>query len=159
MKTLHFSEQIDAPKATVWSTMLEDGTYRDWSSAFGEGSHYVGDWEEGSRILFLAPGDEGRGPSGMVSLIAESRPHDLVRIEHVGTIEDGVEDTGSDTVKAWGGAFETYRFHERGGGTEVFVELDVPEAYVDTFEQMWPKALHRLKALAEQAHRAEGGSS
>ncbi|MEX2593834.1 MAG: hypothetical protein WD426_13755 [Anditalea sp.] len=36
---LHFSKRINAPKEKVWDTMLKDETYREWTSAFTEGSH------------------------------------------------------------------------------------------------------------------------
>ena len=39
MKQLTFSTTIDAPKEIVWRTMLEDETYREWTSAFQEGSY------------------------------------------------------------------------------------------------------------------------
>ena len=39
-------------------TMLDDKTYRIWTEAFMAGSHYVGDWNQGSEILFLAEVNE-----------------------------------------------------------------------------------------------------
>ena len=37
MTRLTFSTTINAPKELVWRTMLEDETYRKWTSAFAEG--------------------------------------------------------------------------------------------------------------------------
>jgi uncharacterized protein YndB with AHSA1/START domain len=147
MTRLEFSVRIDAPREKVWETMLGDATYRQWTSIWAEGSHYVGDWSEGSRILFLAPGE--KGPAGMVSRIRRNRPHELISIEHVGVVEDGEEDTSSEAVAAWAGALENYTFREVDGGTEVRVEMDTTEEFREMFEATWPKALERLKELAE----------
>lgn len=58
MEKLKFSVSIEAPAQKVWNTMLNDRTYREWTEAFGPGSHYVGDWRQESKILFLAPEKE-----------------------------------------------------------------------------------------------------
>ena len=71
MKKLHFSTLINAPKEKVWNKMLGGDSYRAWTEVFGPGSHYVGDWNKGSKMLFLAPEETGE-MSGMVSRIRES---------------------------------------------------------------------------------------
>lgn len=73
MQKLHYSIVINAPAAKVWTTMLDDKSYRQWTEAFSPGSYYKGDWNKGSKILFLAPGEKGE--SGMVSRIKENRKH------------------------------------------------------------------------------------
>ena len=75
MTKLTFSTTIAAPRELVWGTMLEDATYRNWTSAFQEGSYAVTDWKPGSKALFLAP--DG---TGMVSRIAEHRPNEFLSI-------------------------------------------------------------------------------
>lgn len=147
MEKLQYSIDINAPKSKVWDTMLEDATYRDWTTAFSEGSHFVGDWSEGSRMLFLGPGENG--DSGMVSRIATNRPHEFLSIEHLGFIQDGKEDLTSDAVKKWSGVHENYTFTESGGGTKLDIEIDMDEEYVEMFNEMWPSALQRLKVLSE----------
>lgn len=151
MKTLHFSTVIDAPKETVWHAMLDDAPYRDWTSAFQPGSYYVGDWSEGSKILFLGPDPEGGGEGGMVSRIAENREYEFISIEHLGVVTNGVEDTTSEVARAWAPAFENYTFRERDGATELRVDIDVVDEHISMFEEMWPRALDRLKVLSEQA--------
>ncbi len=151
MQKLHFEIFINAPREKVWDTMLSDATYRDWTSAFNPGSYFEGSWEEGSKILFLGPNPEGGGEGCMVSRIKESRPHEFVSIEHLGFIENGVEDTTSEKVKAMTPAFENYTFIEKDGGTEVQVDMDSAEEYAEMFNDMWPKGLARLKEIAEAA--------
>jgi hypothetical protein len=150
MQRLHFSISINAPKAKVWDTMLQDATYRVWTRAFNpKGSWYEGDWSQGSTIRFLGPGENGT-VGGMVSRIKENRPHEYISIEHLGLIHDGKEDTTSEAVKKWVPAFENYTFNETNGVTEVLVDMDIDEEHKRVFEEMWPKALQALKELSER---------
>jgi L-rhamnose mutarotase len=149
MNKLHFSIVINAPKDHVWHTMLDQDTYRQWTEVFSPGSHYVGDWNQGSKIQFLGPDQKGK-MGGMVSIIKESKQYEFVSIEHVGLVNDGVEDTTSEAVKSWAGALENYTFSEKDGITEVSVEMDSNDEYEEMFRNTWPKALQRLKELAEK---------
>ena len=148
---LHFAITINAPKARVWDTMLQDATYRAWTAPFNPNgtSWFEGDWTEGSKILFQGDG-EGGHLEGMVSRIKEARPHEFVSIEHLGVVKDGQEDTTSDAAKLFAPALENYTFVEKHGATEVRVDMETPEQYRPMFEASWPKALQRLKELAEQ---------
>ncbi len=150
MQKLHYSIVINAPIAKVWSTMLDDSTYRQWTEAFAPGCFYKGDWKQGSKILFLAPGE--KGDSGMVSRIKENRNHEYVSIEHLGIVGDGIEDTSSELAISWAGAMENYTFKEKNGATELFVELagNIEEDFVKMFDEMWPDALKKLKELSEK---------
>jgi uncharacterized protein YndB with AHSA1/START domain len=150
MKTLHFSTTINAPCKKVWHTMLDDAPYRDWTSAFNPGSFYRGDWSEGSKILFLGPDPTTGTEGGMVSRIAENRLYEFISVEHLGVVQDGIEDTTSELARQWAPAYENYTFLERDGATEVQVDIDVADDHASMFEQMWPRALSRLKELAEQ---------
>jgi hypothetical protein len=151
MQKLYFSIIINAPKENVWHTMLEDKTYREWTAAFNPGSYYKGDWNKGSKILFLGPDPETGIEGGMVSRIAENKPYEYISIEHLGIVKDGVEDTTSEEAKKWAPAFENYTFKEKDGATEVLVDMDIDEKEAEIFNKMWPDALQRLKAIAEQA--------
>ncbi len=150
MQKSHFEIYINAPKEKVWDTMLGDATYREWTKAFNVGSYYKGDWSQGSKILFLGPNPDGSGEGGMVSRVQENRQYEFVSVEHVGMIQNGVEDTTSEEVKKWIPAFENYTFTEKDGGTEVSVDLDLADEYKKMFDEMWPKALLLLKELAEK---------
>jgi uncharacterized protein YndB with AHSA1/START domain len=150
MQKLHFSILINAPKEKVWDTMLSQDSYRAWTEVFAKGSHYVGDWSKGSKILFLAPDETGKASSGMVSRIRENRPHEYISIEHLGMVQDGKEDLSSEATKGWNGALENYTFMEMGGATQVLVDTDTVDEYKEMFQDTWPKALQRLKALVEQ---------
>jgi len=149
MNKLNFSISIHAPKEKVWNIMLDQNSYRAWTEVFAPGSHYVGNWEKGSKILFLAPNESGQ-MGGMVSKIREIRRYEYLSIEHCGIVHEGKEDTSSDEVKAWAGALENYTFKESKGETELFVEMDSAEEFWDMFKNIWPVALQKLKELAEE---------
>jgi uncharacterized protein YndB with AHSA1/START domain len=148
MQRLNYSITIDAPREKVWHTMLDDTTYREWAAMFAPGSHYVGDWSEGSKILFLGPGESGEG--GVSSSVRVSRPYEYVSLEHRGLVVNGEEDLESEAAKEWAGFQENYTFKDLGGKTELLVELDTDDENKDMFEAQWPKALEVLKALAEK---------
>lgn len=150
MQKLNFSIVINAPKEKVWNTMLEDATYREWTTPFNEGSYYKGDWSKGSKILFLGPDPKTGKEGGMVSKIAENKCYQFISIEHLGIINEGVEDTTSEEVKKWTPAFENYTFKEKNGTTEVHIEMDINDEYKEMFEGMWPKALNKLKEISEK---------
>lgn len=142
---LQFTITIAAPVARVWDLMLGAESYKDWTSAFAEGSHYLGSWEQGARIRFMAPSGDG-----MVSEIVERREHAYISIRHLGHIVNGVEDYDSPAVRAWAPAFENYSFKAVSGGTELLIDQDVSAEYEQYIRDAWPRALDRLKALCEQ---------
>lgn len=150
MKTLQFETTINAPKQKVWSIMIDDSTYREWTEVFSPGGYYEGSWDKGSKILFLGPGEDGK-LSGMVSKIVENKPYDFISIEHYGEVRDGVEDTTSERVKLWSGAHENYYFSEENGATKLKVTLDTVDEYAAMFDGLWPKALDKLKEICERA--------
>jgi uncharacterized protein YndB with AHSA1/START domain len=153
MEKLHFSIVINAPKEKVWNAMLKEYPYRAWTQVFGPGSHYVGDWGEGSKILFLAPDEDGQ-MSGMIGRIKENRTNEFVSVEYIGVVESGKEDTSSEEAKKVAGALESYTFKDIDGKTELLVDIDAHEGdeLVEMFRELWPKALQRLKRLVEKRY-------
>ena len=145
MEKLVFSISINATAEKIWNVLWADATYRQWTSAFTEGSHAVTDWKEGSKVLFL----DGQG-MGMVSRIAVNRPHEYMSIEHLGEVKDGVEDTSSERVKVWAGAHENYTLKKINDQTELTIDMDITEEFKEMFAQIWPKALANVKQLSEQ---------
>jgi uncharacterized protein YndB with AHSA1/START domain len=145
MKTLRFETDIRASREQVWRTMLEQDSYRIWTAEFTAGSYYEGSWEQGQRIRFLSP-DGG----GMSAVIEENRPFEYLSVRHLGEIRDGVDDTESDAVKSWAGeAFERYTLREENGITHLEVTCDVTPDCEAMMNDMWARALKRLKTLIE----------
>jgi uncharacterized protein YndB with AHSA1/START domain len=149
VRRLEFDVHIEAPRERVWHTMLDEVSYRQWSAAFAAGSHYVGDWSEGNLIRFVAPGPGGKD-SGVICRVTELRPYERVTMTTAGLIENGVEDTGSEALRAWDGAIEQYTFRDAGQGTDLHVTVDTIDAWFGMMERVWNGALPRLKTLAER---------
>lgn len=144
IKRIRFSTTIAAPVSKVFATTLDPQAYRQWTSAFAEGSYYEGTWEPGQRIRFLSPSGDG-----MISEVAEYRPNEFVSVRHLGVIRNGVEDTDSELARSWAPAYENYAFRPVPEGTEVVIEQDVTEEFERYLAEAWPKALQRLKDLCE----------
>ena len=151
---LHYEITIDANSEKVYTTMLADKTYREWTKIFNPASRFEGSWEKGSKILFLGSDEQGN-EGGMVSRNRENIPNRFVSIEHVGMIEDGREITSCPKVDPWKGGLENYSFAEQNGSTLVSVDLvfktgGMDEQMAAYFADAWPKALNKLKEICEQ---------
>lgn len=144
MERIYFKIEIDAPKEKVWNVLLGETTYPKWTAPFAEGSRAVTDWQVGSKALFVnAEGD------GMISKIAEHIPNEYISIHHLGMYMNGVEDYDSEEIKKWNGAQENYKLSVKDGKSLLSVELDTTEEHKSYFEETWPKALEKVKELAE----------
>lgn len=141
MKKQQLKTIINAPRVIVWEALWNDKNYRDWTSAFIAGSYAESDWKEGSEIKFLSPGG-----GGMYGLIDKKSEPEYMAFKHMGEIKAGEKLQPS----SWAGAMETYRLNEKDGGTELMIELDMSdEDFNNYFATTWPKAIERLKQLAE----------
>ncbi|MBW8846865.1 MAG: SRPBCC domain-containing protein [Burkholderiales bacterium] len=146
MTDLEFSIDIAAPVARVWDCMFDPLAYRDWTSAFAEGSYFEGSWAAGRRLRFLDP----RG-FGMEAVVDENRLHEFVALRLVGEIKDGRPLPDSRLHKE--PAHERYVFSPTAtGGTHLVVHLQGWDGFLDFLKATWPQALQRLKALAESTH-------
>lgn len=135
---------INAPKEKVWKSMLEDKTYREWTSAFHEGSFAESDWQEGSKIMFI---DDSR--SGMLGFIKEMKPYDTISFEFTGLMMEGKEDTESEWAKKYAGLIEKYTFTDQDGGTMLHIEAGAEDDMLEEMETGWDQGLAKLKEIAE----------
>lgn len=148
-KCLHFEVSVDAPAEKVYKTMLDPQGYREWTAEFCPTSYYEGSWVKGAKIRFVGENKEGKR-EGMVSRIKENVPNEFVSIEHLGVLDGETEITTGPAVESWAGALENYRFRTDDGRTVVSVSMDANEQFTSYFEQAWPKALQKLKAICEK---------
>lgn len=123
--------------------------YKGWTSIFNPTSTYRGSWEKGSAIQFIGVDADGK-EGGMVSEIAANDPARFVSIRHLGILKDGKEILDGPEVEGWAGCMENYSFEESEGRTKVTVEVDVNEDYIDYFNDKYPRALEKLKDIAER---------
>ncbi len=140
MQTKQFTITINAGRNVVWKVLWDDKTYREWTSPFYEGSYAKSDWKEGSEIHFLGPNG-----SGMYATIEKKDEPNTIVFSHTGEIKEGEKMPASK----WAGSKEKYILTDKEGRTELMIEIDIVEEYLDYFEETWPKALQKLKELAE----------
>ena len=144
MEKIRFSIDIKASPEKVWKVLWDEATYKQWTSMFSEGSYAISDWNEGSKILFLSPDGEG-----MFSTIARKKPNETMSFQHLGVVKGGKEQPEDEETKKWSGAMENYYLNGNNGSTELTVEMDVTEEYEKYFKDAFPKALEKIKQLAE----------
>ncbi|OAB80447.1 SRPBCC family protein [Cochleicola gelatinilyticus] len=146
MKRKEFSIQINAPKKKVWNVLWNCETYTKWAAPFCEGSKVETSWDEGDTAKFLGPNN-----NGLLSRIEKNKPHDFIAFKHEAVIENNVVKKDTPEAKEWIGAVENYTLKGNNGNTTLLVETDIPKRYVETFTEVWPKALQRVKELSETA--------
>ncbi|MDX1390833.1 MAG: SRPBCC domain-containing protein, partial [Rheinheimera sp.] len=85
----------------------------------------------------------------MIATIAQNQPYKLMSIKHLGFVFNGVDDLVSDKVSSWAPAYENYLFRAVPDGTQLLIEQEVAQDYVQFMSDTWPKALNKLKQLCE----------
>ena len=147
MKKLRFKIEINAPVAKVYNLMLgleDKQNYQNWTAAFNPTSTYEGSWLKGSKILFIGIGEDGKR-GGMIAEIVENIPNQFVSIHYRGILDGDKE----IVIEAWASGFENYKFEELGTATNLIIEGDILDEYFEYMNEVWPKALARLKEMAE----------
>jgi uncharacterized protein YndB with AHSA1/START domain len=149
LNRLHFEITIGAKVKKVFSTMIDEQHYREWTAAFNPTSHFKGSWEKGAKIIFLGTDQDGK-EGGMIGKIKENIPNQFLSIEYTGIVQNGKEITTGADIEGWAGACENYTFTERNGKTLLAVDLDSNQEFMNYFTETWPKALNILKAICER---------
>jgi len=152
MKKLQFKVKIDTPVDKVYNLMLgiiNKSTYEQWTAMFNPTSTYEGNWEKGSKMLFIGFNNKGE-KGGMVSEIVDNILNEYVSIRHYGLVKSNEEITSGPEVEKWATGFENYTFQENNGETELTVELEnLSKDFVDYMNIAWPNALSKLKEICE----------
>ena len=141
MNKLEFTITIHAPKEKVWEALWKDEHYRNWTSAFMEGSYAESDWQEGSKIYFLTP-----DKNGMYGTIEKLVLFEKMYFKHLGEVKNGIDDApsyGDDAI-------ERYDLTETDGKISLSATMNAPEEYIGYFTNTFPKALEKVKEIAEQ---------
>ena len=139
-----------ATQEDVWHAITLPEHYCAWTKVFASSSHFVGNWNKGDSIRFLATNAKGK-LDGMVAEIAEANFPSFLSIRHLGYVYDGVDDTTSDEIKSWAPAYENYTLTKVSDQETLFeLEQDVTDDYYEMFLGLWPKAMVALKDIAER---------
>ncbi len=143
MNKLQFSIEIKTPREKVWNTLWEDKTFRDWANIIDEGMYLSGEMKEGAEVQFIS----SVNGYGVTSLVEKLALNEFVSFRQMVDTKDSGE---QEREKEWAGGTESYSLAEKDGVTILTVDTDVPPGQVETFKVRFPKALERVKVLAEK---------
>ncbi len=142
MQKQQFSTKIAAPRERVWSILWEDKTFRDWANNIDEGMYMVGELKQGNSVQFCSISGYG-----VTSLVEKLAVNEFVSFRHMADTQDHGE---QEREKEWTDGTESYSLAENDGVTTLTVNIDVPPGQEETFKNIFPKALERVKILAEK---------
>lgn len=145
METLEFAIRIKASAEKVWAVLWNDEMYRKWASVFCEGSYAVSDWNEGDKIHFLGPNG-----GGMNSIIEKKIQNQYIAFKHLGEVKDFKELPIEGETNEWSGSMETYRLTPDDEFTDLVVQVDIVDKFMDYFKNTFPKGLEIVKELSEK---------
>lgn len=150
MIEIKLSIEINAAKEKVWATLWEDTTFRDWANMIDEGTYLKGIMKEGNEIQFIS----AVNGYGVISLIEKLVPNEFVLFRHrADTKESGQQ----ERKKEWTGGTESYSLSQKNGVTTLIVKTEVPQEIEEIFNTRLPKALERIKILAQDSESAAKG--
>jgi hypothetical protein len=146
MKQMQFSTEINASGETVWNTLWQDETFREWAGIIDPETYMVGDLKEGSTIQFISSAS-GYGVTSVVEKLILGK---FLLLKHrTDTQEHGKQKRENE----WSGGKESYSLAANDSTTTLTVAFDVPPELEEKFKISYPKALERVKALAERQKR------
>ena len=142
MKKLQFEVEIHATRERVWDTLWQDETLREWASVIDPETYMVGELKEGNEVEFISAANG----YGVTSLVEKLVAGEFLLLRHrADTQESGARERDDE----WTGGEESYALVEDDGTTTLTVAFDVPPELEDEFTVNYPKALERVKGLAE----------
>ena len=102
----------------------------------------VGELAEGNEVQFIS--SEGLG---VTSFVEKLIPHEYIAFRQVA---DTMDSGKQEREKEWTGGKESFELSEKNNSTNVTVTIDVPPGLEEIFKVRFPKALARVKILAEE---------
>lgn len=139
---MQFQVTIKASKEKVWDTLWQDKTLREWAGLIDPGTYMKGELKEGNQVEFIS----AENGYGVTSLVEKLTPNEFVLLRH----QADTQQAGTQIrEKEWTGGKESYSLVEKDDMTTLTAAFDVPPELEDYFAQNYPKALERVKELAE----------
>jgi len=148
MKKRTFQIDINATAKKVYQAIIEEESAKEWISVFSPNSYFSGSWDEGEKITFLTPNEEGN-IHGMICTIAKNIPNKEIFIQPCGIFEEEQEILAGEKVKDLDKTYEKYRFVEQDGITTLHIEAVFFDHLESFFNETWPTALEKIKEMCE----------
>lgn len=140
---MQFSVEINATREQVWDTLWQDETFRQWAGIIDPGTYMLGTLEQGNEVQFIS----SVNGYGVTSLVEKLIPGEFLLLRHrADTQENGKRERENE----WTGGEESYSLSEKNGVTTLTVEFDVPPELEQEFKVSYPKALEKVRVLAER---------
>lgn len=143
MKEIQFLVKIHATKEKVWDTLWQDETFREWASIIDPGTYMVGDLKAGNEVQFIS----SENGYGVTSLVEKLVTNEFLLLRHSSDTQGNGK---REREKEWTGGMESYSLGEKDGTTTLTVAFDIPPEQEAYFKVNYPKALERVKVLAER---------
>jgi len=143
MKEMQFLVEISATKEKVWDTLWQAETFRQWASIIDPGTYMTGELKEGNEVQFIS----SENGYGVTSLVEKLTPGEFLLLRHSA---DTQEEGKRERAQEWTGGKESYSLVEEGNTTILTASFDVPPELEEYFRVNYPKALERVKELAEK---------
>ncbi|MBA3758199.1 hypothetical protein H0X10_01025 [Candidatus Saccharibacteria bacterium] len=143
MKELRFSVEINALKGRVWDTLWKDETFREWAGIIDPGTYMVGELKAGNEIQYISS-ENGYGVTSFVEKIIEG---EFLLLRHSADTQGSGK---QERAQEWTGGEESYSLSEKNDTTTLTVAFDVPPKLEEYFKAHYPKALQRIKIMAER---------
>jgi hypothetical protein len=143
---LNYEIVINADVQKVWNTTFYLPTYEQWTSIFDPSSTYIGNFDKGSEIKNTSKDNKG----GMVGIVTENTPYDLVAIQYTGVMANGSYDLDENYNEVIKGVREDYTFTKLSDTqTKLHIKTVTLLEWSDFLESTWPQALEKLKSMCE----------
>ncbi len=149
MKRIHLEREFKSSPEHLWEMIVDPDHYRNWTTAFHEGSDFDGQWAKGHKIRFISEDEKGL-QTGMLSMIEDCTYPSFISIKHIGLVMNGIEDYDSEETKRWTPAYENYTLRANGNGGCLFeLDQDMAEEEVQGFTAMWEKGFDSMQNLID----------
>jgi len=142
MKEMQFSVEINATKQKVWNTLWQDKTFRQWAGIIDPGTYMIGELKEGNEVQFIS----GNG-YGVTSLVKKLVVGESLLLQHRADTQGGGE---REREEQWTGGEESYSLVGDDDSTVLTVTFGVPPELEEYFRENYPKALDKVRELAEE---------
>jgi len=143
VQEMTFYIEIQAARDKVWETLWQDETLREWAGIIDPGTYMVGDLQEGNEVQWIS----AENGYGVTSLVEKVVPNEYLLLRHSADTQDSGE---REREKQWTGGAESYVLTEKRSTTTLTVAFDVPPELEGYFNAAYPKALQKVKELAEK---------
>lgn len=103
----------------------------------------VGELKEGNEVQYISS-ENGYGVTSLVATLVEN---EFLLLKHRADTQGNGKQKRDDQ---WTGGEESYRLLEKDGVTTLTTMFDVPSELKELMSNSYPKALERVKVLAEE---------